>query len=64
MSQPEFYSICKCNFLALFYIHKIIQKKDCKPLVITEIYLLLQSESFRSGSIRGNQIGSRLPKKY
>lgn len=32
-------------------------------MVITEIYLLLQSESFRSGPIRGNQIGSRLPEE-
>jgi large subunit ribosomal protein L21 len=37
------------------------QKKYCKPLVVTEIYLLLQSESFRAGPISGNQFGSRLP---
>jgi len=29
--------------------------------VVTEIYLLLQSESFRAGLISGNPIGSRLP---
>jgi large subunit ribosomal protein L21 len=61
--HASFLFFCKCDFSAWVYLLKIIQKKDCKPLVITEIYLLLQSESFRSGSIRGNQIGSRLPEE-
>lgn len=32
-------------------------------MVVTEIYLLLQSESFRAGSISGHPIGSRLPEE-